>query len=275
MTTQALTLPKFAQRKTVQVPAVLAPVVLAPTVLSPLTLPRVVAKTTPRITPRTTPRNVDDDNPWLPQKVDGAGTVQIVAITPLGNIKAVPTSDVRPQTPRRTLPAQRMQLNVVNTEASDSVWNATIYLNVAKPEDQDYNYIAQRMHAITAATHTFQHQFKTQLRPLPNIRGCVRADIFETALSIYENNQVYYQDRIDDKTLTEDDIRTNLNELEYWFMQIIEPRPKTDVAEWSLREKNKVIHGRSGYCDETLHDWVAPAPTDIRDAITRYHTQIF
>lgn len=73
-------------------------------------------------------------------------------------------------------------------------------------------------------------------------------DIFNRLLTLYENNQMIYSDTLD----TQETV-TALNNLEAWFIQVVEPVPTTrekdDRIEWCKREKNKV-KGHSGYCDE-------------------------
>lgn len=76
--------------------------------------------------------------------------------------------------------------------------------------------------------------------------GKVSDQAFEEALSVYENNQVFYQDTIDDKSLDIPTIKQRLTELEHWFMCIIEPFHGGDTEEkeaWQQRERFKIIKG--------------------------------
>lgn len=254
----------------------LSPMVAKPR--TPLVIPNICAT---KMTPR---KHIDlTDDPWLPPKVEGAGCIKIAAITPIGTIALVPTCDVRPPTPRKVLPAtptRMLQLRVVDPQTGepvlDPIMSASVYLNCTKPEDQDYNHVANRMKAISEAAQTSRTYYITELRGLPSCSGIVSARQFEDLLSIYENNQVFYQDRIDDKTMSADDIKRRLTELEWWFMKIIEPRPHmNDVDSWIEREKFKTENGRTSYCDTTLYEWVDVMPESHLNTIIQHHKQLF
>lgn len=245
---------------------------------SPLYIPKIgVAKGMPA-TPRTLLQ--PGENPWLPPKVEGDTDIKITAITPIGTIAMVPTCDKRPPpTPRRPppTPTRHLTLRVIDKTTGntyiDPILTTTIYLDCTKPEDQDYNHVAQRMRTIanTIATNnmTLEKQYFTVLRPLINVSGRVTAAVFEEALSIYENNQVYYQDRIDDKTLTMDAIKTELTALEHWFAHIIEPKAIDDVEAWRERELIKITKGHTAYCDPELYQYIQPLSDTIRAIIQR------
>jgi hypothetical protein len=246
---------------------------------TPLLIPKIGQPTTPRnvikICP-STPSSVlqPGENPWLHQSADGASDVKILSITPIGTIPLVPTSDKRlPATPRRIpqTPGRHLTLRIIDENTGeariDPILTASIYLDCTKPEDQDYNHVAQRMRTITANTSMLQKQYSTEFRPLINVSGKTSHSKFEEALLIYENNQVYYQDRIDDHTININDIRSGLSALEHWFMCIIEPKSKDDLESWKSRESSKLINGYSAYCDPELHKYIQPMSPHTRNYI--------
>lgn len=242
---------------------------------SPLYTPRIgVIKGGP-MSPK--PTLQPDENPWLPPKIEGAGELKIAAITPIGTVAMVPTCDKRPPaTPRRLppTPTRHLTLRVVDEHTGamkiDPILTAAIYLDCTKPEDQDYNHVAERMRTIAVTTTTLHKQYTTTFRPLPNVSGRVPAVTFENALAVYENNQVYYQDRIDDRTLTTEAIKDGLNALEQWFGNIIEPKPRDDddIEAWRDRESMKLTKGVTAYCDPELYQYLKPF-----DAATRAQIQ--
>jgi len=232
------------------------------------------------------------ENPWLISKNERSAEVKITAITPIGTIAMVPTLDKRPPpTPRRVpppiattpapgqTPTRHLTLRVIDENTGDvkidPLLSATIYLDCTRPEDQDYNHVANKMRAITENTITLQKQYINQLRPLPKIHGKVSHDIFEEALSVYENNQVYYQDRIDDHGLDAPTIKQKLTELEHWFMHIIEPsvkgRDQDEIEARKEREQSKITRGISAYCDPELYPYITPAGKEIRAFIAQNH----
>lgn len=74
---------------------------------------------------------------------------------------------------------------------------------------------------------------------------------FDDAIIIYENNQVYYLDKIK-KEKDEDivlKIIKDIETLEHWFCRIPEPKPKDkdDLIDWKLRNQFKKDYGYSKY----------------------------
>lgn len=241
---------------------------------SPLYIPRIgIMKEMPNRGPTSPNVLSPEENPWLPPKVEGAGELKITAITPIGTIAMVPTCDKRPPpTPRKLpqTPNRNLTLRVVDEHTGeakiDPLLTATIYLDCTKPEDRNYDYVAQRMRVITETTAGLQHQYSTQFRTLINVSGRVSQRMFEDVLAIYENNQVYYQDRIDDQAIPIQSIKDGLNALEQWFGCIIEPKPRdTDELEaWHDREMKKLTKGVTAYCDPELYKYIIPFNETLR-----------
>ena len=234
---------------------------------------------TPRVgIPKAVPSNnesslAQDENPWLPPHSEGSSEIKIAAITPIGTIAMVPTVDKRPPpTPRRLPPTPGTN----STPAQiDPILNATIYLDCTRSEDQDYKHVASKMRTISENTLTLHRQYKNHLKPLINVSGLVSSNIFEDALLIYENNQVYYQDRIDDHCIDLPTIKICLTKLEHWFLCIIEPKDNDDVAAWINREHYKITKGITTYCDPELHQYITPAPIHIINFIINNHIGLF
>ena len=135
----------------------------------------------------------------------------------------------------------------------DPILKASIYLDFSK--NKPYNYVSERMKSISKTTSELRNLYKTELKELPNLKNNVTQKQFDLALSVYENNQVYYQDRIDDKSIDLETIKNKLTELEKWFININEPKQKDDIEAWSIREKEK-IKGISSYCDPELYSYI-------------------
>jgi len=217
-------------------------------------------------------------NPWMPEIIKNASDVKIASYTPFGNIAMVPTSNRRPETPIRLTQTPRRQsikkLVKEQDEEIDPIINATIILDCTKSEDRPYDYVSNRMKSIIAMTASLKGYHKHQLMPCPDIFGPVNYKDFDTLLSIYENNQVYYQDCLDNNLLTEDQIKHELSKLEFWFICIIEPHPVTQNGEleedeyyinkWKDREINKLVNGYSSYCDPELYQYITPLPNNIK-----------
>lgn len=81
-------------------------------------------------------------------------------------------------------------------------------------------------------------------------------ELFDEIRVVYENNQRYYANH----AMVQD-----LNDLEYWFMHVIEPRPSdTDQIEaWLMREEHK-IEGCSYYCADNLRHMINISNRDFK-----------
>lgn len=217
------------------------------------------------------------ENPWLPPKADGISDIKIAAITPIGTIAMVPTSDERPiATPRKPplTPGRHLTLRVIDKQTGnvtiDPLLTSAIYLDCTKQSDQDYHHVANHMRTIAANTSRLQKQYSTEFRPLINVAGKVSYSVFEEALSIYENNQVYYQNQLDDRTADINAIGAGLTTLEHWFACIIEPKPQDDPKSWIERELTKITNGITIYCDPELHKYIRPFTPNIISLIKQY-----
>ena len=206
--------------------------------------------------------------------------MKLAAITPIGTVSMVPTCEKRAcRTPRRTpqTPGKYITLDVIGESTIDPLFTTAIYLDRKGSGNQNYNYVAERMRSITAQTISLQKRYSTEIKPMINISGKVPQHVFDQVLLLYENNQVYYQDCIDNQNLQADDIKVGLTQLEQWFMCIIEPRPtdNADTEAWKNRELMKLATGISSYCDPELHSYIRPLPPDIRTAIIKYQSGLF
>jgi len=228
-----------------------------------LTLPN-FAKLTPKLVSKT-PLITPDlgkcyEDPWIYQRTDAFTDIKITAITPLGNIAPVPTSDKghashNGVTSKKQIPNK----NVVNVseEVTEPSKIAPIYLDNS---DRDYDFVSKKMHSISIRTMSLQKQYCTKLKDMPDVYGRVSVKVFDELLSVYENNQVYYQDRLDDETMSIEDIKTNLTKLEWWFSRIIEPKENEGRRE---RETNKTTKRITSFCDPELHKYIQLLPDNF------------
>ena len=220
-------------------------------------------------------RQMQDNDIWInnPNNIPDKSLVFNTSITPSGQVVKVPTSNIRPP----PTPVRHIYRNstIVPEEKDNPIMSACIYLDLTSPEDQDYDYVSKKMKSISSNISRFQQQYATQLRsPLPIIDGHVSKTIFDEMLSIYENNQVYYQDRIDDKRMTLDEISQALTTLEHWFILIIEPKEEDNIESWKERERKKLT-GITAFCDPDLHQYITSAPPHIIFKIKQYYSTLF
>jgi hypothetical protein len=226
------------------------------------------------------PENDIQIDPWIPEYVEGATDITVGSYTPLGIIQKVPTGNILPQTPLCFSQTPRNQLlkkeqgYINDTAEVDPMLKATIILDCTKSEDRPYDYVAKRMRSITSITSSLKSYYKNVYKECPKIQGYVNHDQYEELLSIYENNQVYYQDCIESGSLGESTLKSKLSELEYWFLCIIEPKPQEDdkdeIESWKMRETNKLENGYTSHCDPDLHKYINPLPKHTRNFLIQY-----
>lgn len=209
----------------------------------------------------------DGRNPWIPISEERSDYIRITGLTPLGNIISVPTSNQRIENRKLDV-----LLNDNNDVEPDPILKATILLDCTKSTDRDYHYVSNKMKRITQNIINLQKQYTNKLLSCPSVKGKVTSTKFKQYLSIYENNQVFYQDKLDDKTMTLDNIKIALTNLEHWFMAIIEPKPPRDEIDmWREREKSKITTKRSPYCDPELYEYITPASDELINYISEQH----
>lgn len=124
-------------------------------------------------------------------------------------------------------------------------------------------------------TSNNQKKYLTKLIPLQDIQGIVTREVFESSLSIYENNQVYYQDRLEDGTMNIFSIKLALSHLEHWFAMILEPMDREDIDGWLSRESHKLINHITIFCDKNLLDHIDPISDSVINFIKISHHGIF
>lgn len=237
--------------------------------------------------------DVDVNNPWLPPVSIGSKDIFIAGLTPAGTIAKVPTTEVRPiktyrltrsastpqlkrsyETPNAKIPmtqVKKVMLRIVpkSTPKINPIFKASIYLKTNKAYEG--NIIANKMQSI--AEYNNSMKYKTEFKELIDISGIVSPEIYEEALTIYENNQVYYQDCLTRK----DNVIKAINELELWFIQIIEPKPQhaVDILDWKDREITKLKEGHTAHCDPELIKYLNPLPFEYKRYLEDIQRKIF
>ncbi len=197
-----------------------------------------------------------DESIWEEGKI--TPFTQVVSLTPIGSMVSVPTKKIKP-------PLTRRLCHQEETEDVNPIAHATMYIDTS---DTTYITVADKMKSITRQTLYNRHLHYNVLMKLPNIQpGKVTKRKFDELLSVYENNQVYYQDEFDANHLTQDEFAAALTSLEYWFILYIEPKVQGETQAVIERERFKLTHGYSAFCDKTLYSYITPAPQALRDQI--------
>lgn len=113
----------------------------------------------------------------------------------------------------------------------------------------------------------------TKFEQLPDVKGVVSREIFEKMLEIYENNQVFYQDKLEEGILHISIVKQGLTKLEHWFAMILEPVDSEDVDDWLARESYKIEKRVTIFCDEHLAKYCDPIPDKIIRFIKESHSE--
>jgi len=213
-----------------------------------MVLPRIALSKSPKLIKL----NIND--PWIYKSGCESCNIKKTSLTPIGTVKKIPTSDNRP-------PVTPRICNKINTfeEKFNPVLNASIYLDFS---DREYDYVSKKMKNINSITASYHNKFVTKLLDIPAIKGNLTIEDFEELLNIYENNQVYYQECMDNKILDIETIKNKLTELEHWFIFIQEPY--SDEEGYEDRRKIKKNTGYSPYCDPELYQYITPLSSEKR-----------
>lgn len=206
------------------------------------------------------------DNPWMwNNNFTGqnatVGGYLFHPPTDNGLIAPVPTSNnVGLMTTRKI----NNNVNVVEEKEKHPIYS----LFIKYDDRHEISNMKNHANNIAEAIRSSTKQFSTTYRQLPNIRGFVTREQFDVCLAIYENNQVFHQDQLDEN-LDKELASKYLTHLEHWFMCIIEPRPldADDVDDWRRREQSKLVNNYSSFCDKLLYSYIKPLSTENRTFI--------
>lgn len=208
-----------------------------------------------------------DNDPWFYNSKDITKNVVINGMLKDGTVAPVPTSS------RIPILTNSEESEFSEGEEIDPMLMANIYIN-SYDNGRTNDQIAQNMKNISTSIKSLRDQYTMKLKTLTNTEGLVKQEDFDKALSIYENNQVYYQECIDRCLLTKKELEEGLSNLEYWFMAIIEPGNIDDVMGWRERELGKLTRGYSGYCDPELYSYIRKIPPNIANVIRLYQAKL-
>jgi hypothetical protein len=214
-------------------------------------------------------------DPWVYNPTMNERFTKIIGIDDYGNTCKIPTIDYQ-------LPQSIRNISEENDGSDDYILIGDIFLDQKNSKGRDYNFVAQNMRNIALQTNNLRSLYANKFKPFDkNIKGKVTLEEYEELLEIYENNQVYYQDCIQNSTLTYDQLCIYLTELEYWFICIVEPYNYNDYdpdehSEWKSREQFKINKGYSGYCDPDLYFYIQqPLTQEIIKYINFSHKNLF
>ena len=214
-------------------------------------------------------------DPWIYNPTVSEKFTKIIGIDKYGDMCIIPTVDYQ-------LPPSVRYISEENDESDDYILIGDIFLDQKNSKGRDYNFVSQNMRNISIQTNNLRLLYANKFKPFnKNIKGKVTLKEYDELLEIYENNQVYYQDCIQNETLTYDQLCVDLTELEYWFICIIEPYDYEDYdlddySDWKTREQFKYNKGYSGYCDPDLYFYIKqPLPQEIINYIKNSHKNLF
>lgn len=107
-----------------------------------------------------------------------------------------------------------------------------------------------KLEQVAASMRSISSRYVNTLKALPVVSGQVTLAVFEECLAIYENNQDYYLEHCEKEGIEVSKLAAEINALERWFMDIIEPEPvdERDMQGWRERVVGKYKTSTAGYC---------------------------
>ena len=214
-------------------------------------------------------------DPWIYKPTNAEKYTKIIGVDEYGNLTKLPTVDYDLSQPDRC--------KIEETDGSDDyIVIGDIFLDQKNSKGKGYNYVSENMKNISLRTNELRSLYANKFKQYnKNTKGKVNFQQYEDLLEIYENNQVYYQDCIQNGSMTYDQLCVSITELEHWFICIVEPYNYEDFDEdeydeWKNRELFKLKKGYSGYCDPELYFYIQqPLPQNIINYIHFSHKDIF
>jgi hypothetical protein len=236
--------------------------------------------------------NKKDLEPWLNLNKTGPKIVpQIIGLLPNGEYRKVPTEkrairrkDEKKEFLHKLKPAQSDGLD---SDKKD-ILNMSIFLDLTADNGGTSNDVKNKMINITQEIKSVQKNLKNKFKNCPEVEGIVTQEVFDQCRDIYENNQVYYQQKFEDNKITKEVFSEKVSILEEWFICIIEPKPlnpltplrgssevyEQEVEDWLEREHDKLKNLYSSYCDPDIHEYLIKPSKEFHDYILQCHKQM-
>lgn len=137
---------------------------------------------------------------------------------------------------------------------------------------QDTKFVREVSDAVRAVSIARRRDNDLMILPR-GVGGLVTPEIFSQCLTVYENNQVYYQQQTIRQGRTLMSFQDELTDLEMWFLNIIEPVPtdRDDWMSWATRMRGKTNDQYSGYCDPEILPVLGPIPMALYQACEKWN----
>jgi hypothetical protein len=184
--------------------------------------------------------------------------IKPITINPIGLPNSIPTTERKVLPTPMTIPKVKPKLVLVDA------YNRLIkdpLLDLVLIFDRDVStYTTNLINSVKRSCSNIEW-----MNLLP-YSGIVTNKMFYKALDIYENNQDYLRSLMNNNN--NDIIIKEINNLEFWFMCIIEPLTEED---WVFHEKHKIINGYSFYCSYDLRKYIQQMPNNIKEYILFQH----
>jgi len=224
--------------------------------------------------------------PWIPKNPNKVPSY-VIGLLPNGEHRKVPTEKISRyiSESKISVPAGKSKIPVgpekssisVESSISESTGKSKLYVK-SPPLLVPTNPVKEKNFSIREGIKSIQKDLKNTFRECPKLSGLVTQEQFEQCLDIYENNQVYYQQKFEDHVIDEETFKKKISVLEEWFICIIEPKPNTretdEIIEWREREKDKLKNLYSSYCDPDLYEYLIRPSDKFTKYITACHSKI-
>lgn len=215
--------------------------------------------------------------PWIHHN-DNKIAPYVIGLLPNGQYRKVPTERVTRYIRKTTAKSpEKTSQEAPGEKKKNVIFNTAIFLDFGNGKDS--NTVKEKNYSIREGIKSVQKDLKNKFRECPKLSGLVTQEQFDECLDVYENNQVYYQQKFEDQTIDIDVFRKKISVLEEWFICIIEPKPTgsrqdSEVEEWREREKEKLQNLYSSYCDPDLYEYLLRPPEQFTRFIKQCHQKM-
>lgn len=217
-----------------------------------------------------------DLEPWLNiNKMGPKVKTEVIGLLPGGEYMRVPTE--RKTTKRSEITPFYQKLKQSDDIKTDEViLNMPLFLDLTVDNGGKSDDVKNKMNILSQAIKSNQKNLRNKFKDCPEVEGLVSNETFIICRDIYENNQVYYQQKFEDGKITKEVFSEKLSILEEWFICIIEPKPTdtNDIDDWIEREKDKLKNLYSSYCDPDIYQYLIKPSKEFYHYIKNCHQQL-
>lgn len=218
-------------------------------------------------------RNRNIDNPWIYENdVIKRPRSCIRSLSIIGKLERVPTvSNEKYRILTEPKFSENKKKKMIDMSIKiDPIIKTPFYFKNKNADPKEQKIVSKKMRKISENIINMSYDYINELLVVPfDVTEVKDINNFNKMLELYENNQNFYAEKLENHDITKEELSKELTILEEWFCNIVEPKPKNsyDVDDWKYREQFKIENGFSVFSDENLREFIHPLKKELLDNI--------